>query len=160
MQPNLVKGVFFVFLASASYALMGVLVKLGGTQLNDAQLVFMRNFTCLVLLLPFLFFPQRKPLATSVWPTHLLRATAGILNMYCFFYSIRFILLSDAMVLNNTMPLFVPLVLWVWKKRKIFLGLIPGLIIGFLGVLLILQPTKGIFQPASFLALASGSNYE
>lgn len=148
-------GAAFIFLAAVAYACMGVLVKFA-KEVPNAQLVFMRNLVCLLLLLPFLFFPERKSLKTSVFFVHTLRATAGLLNMYCFFYSIQYILLADAMLLNNTMPLFIPLILWIWKRKSIPLFLIPGLLIGFVGILLILHPERTIFQPAAFLALTSG----
>ncbi len=145
----------FILLAATAYACMGALVKWGG-KISDQQLVFMRNLVCLLLLLPWILFPKPKKLSTTVLPTHLVRAIAGLLNMYCFFFSIRYIILTDAMLLNNTMPLFIPLVLWIWKGQKIALKLIPGLLVGFLGVLFILHPGMTLFHPAALVALASG----
>lgn len=152
---NLSLGGGYILLASIAYACMGALVKTGGN-ISDQQLVFARNFICLLTLLPWLFFPKPKPLKTEVFFTHFIRAMAGLLNMYCFFYSIRYIILTDAMLLNNTMPLFVPIVAWIWKGKKISYKLILPLIIGFLGVILILKPGVGIFKPAALIALASG----
>ena len=152
---HLPKGGAFIFVAATAYACMGMLVK-RGKALPDEQLVFARNFICLLILLPWLFIPRPKSLKTKKPYTHLARALFGLLNMYLFFYSLRYILLVDAMLLNNTMPLFVPLVLWVWKKEKIPLTLVPGLVIGFVGVILILRPGLEIFNPAALLALASG----
>jgi drug/metabolite transporter (DMT)-like permease len=154
-SENALAGGGFILVASAAYACMGALVKFGG-KIPDQQLVFFRNFICLLLIVPWLLLPKPKPLKTSVFPTHLLRSVAGLLNMYCFFYSIRYIILTDAMLLNNTMPLFVPLVVWIWKGEKLPPKLIPGLIIGFVGVLLILRPGISLFQPAALVALASG----
>lgn len=154
-SENIPLGGGYVFLAAAAYACMGALVKFGG-KIPDEQLVFVRNFICLLLLLPWIFFPKPKPLKTTVFTTHLVRSTAGLLNMYCFFYSIRYILLTDAMLLNNTMPLFVPLVVWIWRGEKLPLKLVPGLIIGFIGVIFILRPGIALFQPAALMALASG----
>lgn len=154
-DENILIGGGLVLLAAASYACMGALVKYG-KHIPDQQLVFMRNFVCLLVLLPWILIPKPKPLHTKVLPTHLIRAAAGLLNMYCFFYSIRFIILADAMLLNNTMPLFIPLVLLVWKRKKIPLKLIPGLIIGFIGVIFILNPGISLIRPAALIALASG----
>lgn len=152
---NLFLGVVFILIASIAYACMGVVVKFGGTY-SDTQLVFSRNFVCLLVLFPWILIPKPKLLKTQVIGTHIFRSMAGLCNMYCFFYSIHFILLSDAMVLNNTMPLFIPLVVWIWKGTKIPVQLIPGLLIGFLGVIFILQPGAGIFCPQALFALASG----
>lgn len=154
-DENILAGGGLILLAAASYACMGALVKLGKV-VPDQQLVFMRNFVCLLVLLPWILLPKPKALATPVLGTHLIRAVAGLLNMYCFFFSIRYILLADAMLLNNTMPLFIPLVLLVWKGKKIPLKLIPGLIIGFIGVIFILRPSMELFKPAALVALASG----
>lgn len=156
-KKNLYLGGFFILLAATAYASMGAVVKIG-EKIPDTQLVFFRNFVCLLTLLPWLFLPKHKSIITtfSIFLNHLIRASAGLLNMYCFFYSIRYILLTDAMLLNNTMPLFLPLVLWVWKQRRIKVKLIPGLIIGFAGVIFILHPSKFLFQPGALLALASG----
>lgn len=154
-DENTWAGGGLILLAAASYACMGALVKFGKA-IPDQQLVFMRNGVCLLVLLPWILLPKPKPLQTQVLKTHLIRAIAGLLNMYCFFFSIRYILLADAMLLNNTMPLFIPLVLLVWKRKAIPLKLIPGLAIGFIGVLFILRPSKDLFQPAALIALASG----
>lgn len=154
-EEHILIGGGFILLAATSYACMGATVKFG-EKISDQQLVFMRNFICLLLLLPWIFLPKPKPIKTKVLFTHIIRATAGLLNMYCFFISIRYIILTDAMLLNNTMPLFVPLVLFIWKGKKIPLKLIPGLIIGFAGVLFILRPGVNIFHLGALLALASG----
>lgn len=154
-EENVLIGSGFILTAATSYACMGAFVKFG-KKIPDEQLVFMRNFVCLLLLLPWILIPKPKPLETKVFPNHLIRGIAGLLNMYCFFFSIHYIILTDAMLLNNTMPLFIPLVLLLWKRKKITLKLIPGLIIGFLGVILILQPGRTLFHPAAFAALASG----
>lgn len=150
------KAALYILLASTAYALMGMCVKLGGEGISNLELVFMRNAICLITLLPFVVFSKKCSLKTSFLKMHSLRSIAGLLNMYCFFFSIHYILLSDAMLLNNTMPLFVPFILWVWKGKKISWTLLPGLLLGFLGVALILQPGRSFFHPAALLALASG----
>lgn len=154
-EENVLIGGGFIFLAATAYACMGAFVKLGG-EIPDQQMVFFRNFICLCILLPWILLPKPKPLKTTLFSTHLIRAIAGLLNMYCFFYSIRSILLTDAMLLNNTMPLFVPLVVWLWQGEKIPMKLIPGLIVGFLGIVFILRPGIALFKPAALFALASG----
>ncbi|MFZ0565016.1 MAG: DMT family transporter [Chlamydiales bacterium] len=145
----------FILLAAAAYACMSTLVKFGD-KIPDEQLVFVRNFVCLIVLIPWLVLPKPKSLKTTVFKNHFIRASAGLLNMYCFFYSIPYLTLTDAVLLNNTMPLFIPLIVWIWKREVISMKLIPGLLIGFLGVVVILHPDAVIFRPAALLALASG----
>ncbi len=155
-EENIFKGALFIFFSAVCYTVMGILVKASNGIVENSQLVFVRNFVSLCVLLPFLFYPKKVPLSTKVLGTHLIRGITGLLNMYSFFYSLHFILLSDAMLLNNTMPLFIPLILWIWKGRKISLSLALGMVVGFLGVAFILQPNRSLFHPAAFFALASG----
>jgi drug/metabolite transporter (DMT)-like permease len=102
----------FILLVASSYTCMRVLAKLG-KNIPDRQLVFMRNFVCLLLLLPRIL-PSKPKLLQTKAAIYIVRAIAGRLNMCCFFYSIHYIILTDAILLNNTMPLFVPLVLFYY----------------------------------------------
>ena len=59
-------------------------------------------------------------------------------------------------LLNNTAPLFVPLIIWFWHKVKIsgFLGL--SLIVGFGGVVLVLRPGFETLRIGLILGAISG----
>ena len=154
-RDNVLLGGTFILLAATAFACMGALAKFGG-KIPDQQLVFVRNLVCLIFLLPWILLPKPKPLQTAHFAEHFIRAMAGLLNMYTFFVSLHYIILTDAMLLNNTMPLFIPLVVWIWKGQKLSFNQIPPLIIGFLGIIFVLRPGIGVFRPASLLALASG----
>src|ERR1700722_8013031 len=155
-KENLFLGALYILLAATSFSCMSVLIKYIAPYVTDDVIVFFRNLIGLVLLLPFLFIPKQKPLATQFFPNHFVRAIASVLTLYCLFYSIHHILLADAILLNNTMPLFVPFVMYVWKGEKIPRGIILPLIISFAGVILILHPGKNIINIASLVALLSG----
>jgi drug/metabolite transporter (DMT)-like permease len=75
--------------------------------------------------------------------------------MYCFFYAIAHLRLADAVLLNQCLPLFLPLVERVWLGEPIPRRLGWVLALGFLGVLLILKPGSDVFSPAALVGLAS-----
>lgn len=148
-------GALFVFLAAICFATMGAFVKYLTSYVTDDQIVFMRNFISLLILLPFLFTPSQKSLATKHLGNHLIRSLASLFSLYCLFYAIRHIYLADAILLNNTMPLFVPFIMFFWKKEKIPKKIFLPLFVSFIGIVIILRPTTNIFHIGSLLALLS-----
>src|SRR5262249_49997152 len=60
-------------------------------------------------------------------------------------------------LLANAAPLFIPLITWLWLKQAIPAKLWASLGIGFVGIVLILQPGSQVFSWATLLALAAGA---
>ena len=73
----------------------------------------------------------------------------------CYFYAIARLRLADAVLLNQSMPLFIPLVERAWLGERIPTRLWGVLLLGFAGLLLILRPGTGVFEPAALVGLAS-----
>jgi len=63
--------------------------------------------------------------------------------------------LADAVLLTYTLPLFVPLVEWLWLGERLSPRLAGPLAVGFVGIVVILRPTPGLFRPVALLALLS-----
>lgn len=61
-----------------------------------------------------------------------------------------------ASVLYFTIPLFIPFVAYVWKRQKIPHLNWFGIGLGFIGVVLVINPGRAIFHTASLIGLASG----
>jgi drug/metabolite transporter (DMT)-like permease len=59
-------------------------------------------------------------------------------------------------LLTNCAPLFVPLIAWVWLKKKVIYALWPPIFIGLVGIILILKPDRDIFNVGALYAIASG----
>src|SRR3990167_7043272 len=109
------------------------------------QVIFIQNCVCFLCNLPIALRMGPQRLKTNVLHIHLIRDASGVLSYYLYFVAIRFLNLTDATVLNYTAPFFVPFVWWVWVKEKIDLHIWWSIIIGFLGVAVILNPTTQIF---------------
>ena len=86
-----------------------------------------------------------------------MRGLAGVAAVSCYFYAIARLPLADAVLLNQSIPLFVPLVERVWLGEPIPPRLWRVLLIGFAGLLLILRPGFGVFQPVALVGLASAA---
>ncbi|HYT92181.1 MAG TPA: DMT family transporter, partial [Gemmataceae bacterium] len=85
----------------------------------------------------------------------IVRGLSGLASMYCFFYAIAHLRLADAVLLNQSVPLFIPLVgsLWLGERFPVRLWGVIGL--GFAGILLILKPGTGLFTSVSLVGVSS-----
>ncbi len=138
------------------FASMGACVKELSTTLPNEMVVFMRNFFGLLLLSPLILRSRASLLQTKILPLHLLRAVAGVLAMYCFFYALGNLYLADGMLLKMTAPLFMPLIAWFWlgeQARRLTLLAIP---VGFVGVALVISP-EGNFNWIALVGLMGGA---
>lgn len=142
--------------AELMFAFMGASIRQISTELNNPMIVFGRNLIGLALLSGLIGSAGVAGLRTRVPHLHLLRGTAGLGAMYCFFYAIAKIPLADAMLLKLTAPLFMPLVAWLWLDERFTWHVIAALAIGFAGVGLILSPEFGDMAPVAMIALLGG----
>jgi drug/metabolite transporter (DMT)-like permease len=126
--------------ASLLFACMGVCVKLGAAQFSAAELVFWRGFVATLLIGGYVLI-RRLPLATPHARTHVVRGLAGFVSLVMYFYAIAMIPLAAAVTLNYTSPLFLALLLVLWAREPVRRGFHVVLAAGFVGVILLLQPT-------------------
>ncbi|MDH3357898.1 MAG: DMT family transporter [Desulfobacteraceae bacterium] len=154
-QP--IAGALFILGASFMFAMLGTLVKVVSTSLNNEMVVFFRNVCALIFILPWLAHSRPSGgIKTTCLRLHLLRSVAGLGAMYCFFYAIAHLRLSEAFLLASTSPLFIPLIAYVWMREEVTYSAKGAIIAGFIGIVLILKPGFGIFRPAMLVALATG----
>ncbi len=137
------------------FATMAATVRVASRELPNAPVVFFRHFIMLVFLLPWAWGQGRRALETDDLPGHLVRGLAGVSAVACYFYAIARLRLADAVLLNQSMPLFIPLVERAWLRERIPPRLWGVLLLGFVGLLIILRPGSGVFDPAALVGVAS-----
>jgi drug/metabolite transporter (DMT)-like permease len=153
---NIRLGIALTVLGFLCVAIMSAFAKAASAAAAAGVLVFFQSAISLLLLVPWVLWMGVADLKTGRLGLHFVRAIAGLLSQYFFFLAVRNISLLDAVLLVNAAPLFIPFVALIWLKTKIEGKLWLGLGIGFLGIVLILQPGAGVFHWASLLALTAG----
>ena len=154
-RQNIARGAFFIVASEFSFALSAAIIKFASTSLPSESIVFFRNLFGLLFLLPLILQGGGfNILKTERLHLHLLRAGFGMAAMYCFFYSLAYIPLTDSVLIKSTIPLIIPFMSAIWLQEKITPQIIMAGAIGFLGVFLILKP-DGNTNWASLIALAS-----
>ena len=150
-------GIIYIILSAFCFALMSMFVRLSG-DLPAIQKSFFRNLVALVfagiiLAKEKVWFSGKTENVKYL----LARATAGTLGVLCNFYAVDHMILSDASMLNKMSPFFAIIFSYLILKEKVRLP--QALIVAgaFLGSLLIIKPTVGIFSsPAALVGLLGG----
>ena len=95
-------------------------------------------------------------LRTNRLGLHCVRGIVGVTAYAFLFMSLKTTPLVDSMLLNNTAPIWVPFIAFLWLKVRMRKEIWLTVGVGFLGAIAILKPDSGIFLTGSFFALLSG----
>ncbi len=138
------------------FALLGAFVRTASAMLPNEMVVFFRNALVLVFLMPLFAARRSLPVMSGgKMHLHVLRASAGLVSMYCYFYALAHMKLAEAVLLSYTSPLFIPIIAFLWLHEPLNRRIRIAVVIGFAGVLLILKPGLSIFQPVALVALSA-----
>jgi drug/metabolite transporter (DMT)-like permease len=139
--------------AALLFAVMSAMVKLLSHALPNAMIVFLRSGLSFLVLLPPILRRGPGELRTRHWKEHVVRGVVGMAGMYCFFFVISQMGLAEALLLNYSLPLFIPLVERVWLGEPTPRGIWKPLGIGLCGLVLILKPGMALFRPAALVGV-------
>jgi drug/metabolite transporter (DMT)-like permease len=157
MHPdNLPRGALLMLAATLLFAATGAIIKHTAATLPNEMVVFFRNLFGLMVLAPFILRHGPRYYATKRLNAHLVRALAGLAAMYCYFYAIGHLPLAEAVLLNYTAPLFIPLAALLWVGEPFGRKLWWPIGIGFVGIVFILKPGLSVLTPVAFIGLAAG----
>lgn len=151
------KGIFFIILSAFFFALMALFIRIAG-DIHFVQKAFFRNLIAFFFALAIMIKNKEKiTIRRKYLHDLLMRAVAGTIGIFCNFFAIEHLVLSDASMLNKMSPFFAILFSYLILKEK--LNLRQGLIVflAFIGSLFIVRPTTELFHnPASIIGLIGG----
>lgn len=154
-QESLSRGVIFALLAALTLTLMNVIVKLISDTIPVYELIWFRFLISFILLLPIVLtsktfsFKLEKPLK-FLW-----RTIYALLGSALLFFAVQKTSLTQALLLANTTPLIVPILAFIMTQAKITKWGVLGIILGFIGVSIVLNPMHTTINLGAFLALSS-----
>lgn len=142
-------GISITMLGGFCFAIQDAGIKWLSADLAVLQILFLRSLFGLVLLgasTPL----TRETVSFNVSRPWLLalRTVINILSWILFFYSLKYLPLATAVALFFSFPLFLAIVSVPLLGEKVGLRRSLAIVVGFVGVLLITNPTGGISAPA------------
>jgi drug/metabolite transporter (DMT)-like permease len=154
------RGIAFMLLGTALFTFNDALGKWMVASVAVGQLLFIRSATALVLLLPMVHRAGWREVFVVAQPgRHAARLVFIVAEVACFYLAVRHLPLADVMAVYQATPLIVtvlaiPLLGEIVGWRR---GL--AVAVGFVGVLLVLQPESGVFTVPALIALAGSVTY-
>ena len=143
-------------LTTASFlcvALVSALGKVAGETTSTGFVVLLQNLVPLLVLAPVVARGGRATLRTSRLGLHVVRAATGTACWYALFIAVQTIPLTTANLLTFSAPLWMPVLAWIAFRQRTSRYVWIGAAIGFVGVVLVLQPAGHQFEVGELLAL-------
>lgn len=150
------QGVIYTLISMFCFSLMDVLIKHLGGDYSVMQILF---FRCAAAFIPILFLLYRaggiKILKTERPGAHFMRAVFGMTAMYCVFSAMIMLPLADAVTIIFSAPLAMTALSVPLLGERVGIHRWSAVIIGFIGVLVIVNPGGGVFQVGAIYAIAA-----
>jgi drug/metabolite transporter (DMT)-like permease len=153
MPENLAMGAALSSLSFLCTAVMSALVKATEELTSTAVVLLFQNAICFVLILPVALRGGWGSLRTEKIGLHVLRAVSGTAAWYALFVAITMMPLTNAILLTFSAPLWMPVIAWALFREKASRATWIGAAVGFVGVLLVLQPHHQNFNIGAPIAL-------
>ena len=141
----------WMIVAALLFSLMGVAVKLASSQYNTWEIVLYRGAIGVLVMGGMIALQARRTqgsirdaLTTRRIGMHLTRGISGTLSVTLWFFSIAGLPIATAMTISSSSPLFIGAwIAWLAHRAggRIDVMMTIALVGGFIGVLLLLQPT-------------------
>jgi S-adenosylmethionine uptake transporter len=158
----------WMVVAALLFSLMGVGVKLASAQYNTWEIVAYRGLVGAVVMGCIVAVRARRAgrsvreaLATRHPRMHFTRALSGTISLTLWFFAIAGLPLATAMTINYSSPLFIGAwtAIAAWRLgERVDRAMTAALLVGFVGVVLLLQPSFNHDQwPYAIIGVASST---
>lgn len=160
MQNQSARGILYLCFGVFIFSLQDAIIKQvsGGYPLTEV--VGIRSLVGLPILLVLV---QREAGWRALFSAHLLPLALRALIMFgaytAYYMAFPALPLADAVALYFTVPLFVTALAGPVLGEHIGWKVWAAVVLGFAGVLVMLQPGTGLFEPAALLSLISAALY-
>lgn len=153
-------GILFLLLATTLFPVQDVIIKSLSGGFAVHQIVFWRGLFALPIVAAIAWYEGTLwPLKLGSIPLQLLRAAAGFSSYLVYYMALAAIGLAETAAITFSTPIFVTVLAALFLGERIGLFRWVAVFIGLAGVLVIVQPGSGVFEPAAVLALLAAVTY-
>jgi drug/metabolite transporter (DMT)-like permease len=154
------KGIFYLCMGVLVFSIQDAIVKQVSGAYPLTQVVFVRSCVSVPILL---WLVQREggwqTIFSSPLAPLLLRALIMLGAYTAYYMAFPALPLADAVALYFTVPLFVTALAGPFLGERSGWRAWAAVLLGFVGVMVMLQPGSGLFEPAALLSLLSAALY-
>jgi len=157
--PAAVRGALWMGGALLSFSLMAVAVRELLRTMGSFEILFLRSFVSLVLLLLVLPRFGLAVLRTRHFGLHLVRNFFHFGGQYAWVYAIAALPLATVFAIEFTMPVWTAVLATMLLGERLNRGRIVMLVLGIAGILVILKPGLQFIHPAALVMLLGAFAY-
>ncbi|MGF1753808.1 DMT family transporter [Vibrio makurazakiensis] len=139
--PDSAKGIGLALISNALFIVVGVMVRLLSETIDAFQILLFRQLIFIVLLTPAIIRNVDSLMSPKMVPVHLLRVSGAFIALYLGFLTVSNIPFADATALGFLKVLFVAIISRVALTEAVGRIRLLTIAIGFVGVLMVVQPT-------------------
>ena len=155
-QDEVRRGIAYMIVSVFIFAIVNALVKWLVADYPVTQVVF---FRCVFALVPcIVLVPTHGGFAcfrTKRLRDHILRAGWQFTSMICIFTAFRMMPLADAVAIQFASPLFLTVLSIFLLGERVGIHRWSAVLVGFAGVLIMIQPGPGMFESGALFALVN-----
>jgi drug/metabolite transporter (DMT)-like permease len=157
--PVAMRGALWMVGALVSFSIMAVSVRELLHSMGSFEILFIRSFMSLAILL--LLLPRRglAALRTRHFGLHVLRNVFHFGGQYAWVYAISLLPLATVFAIEFTMPVWAAVLAMIFLGERLNQGRIVMLALGIAGVFVMLRPGMAVIQPAALVMLLGAFAY-
>lgn len=152
-MPSKNLGLAYILLSVFFASLMVIIIKYLSESMNIYTILFYRGFFGFIFVLIFFLKINFNILYTNRIHIHLIRSIVNALALYFWFTSLTLSTLADVSAIGNSAPIFATLLAVLFMKEKIILSRMFAILLGFIGVMIILNPNFSDVNVGHYYAL-------
>jgi drug/metabolite transporter (DMT)-like permease len=156
LPPN-IQGAAWLVSGGFIFTSSGVMIRLLSEQVESVQSAFFRAVLSVLMLMPLMLAGRVQPWASKRLVGHFWRTVAGTVSMVLGFYAVSMLPLADATAIAFSQPLFSVVVAAAMAGEKVRWRRWTATVVGFAGVLVMVQPGAGSLQLGALVALANAA---
>lgn len=132
-----------------------VIMKYTGQNMSVAQVVFLRFLFATITMLPVMFASGVESFKTDRVPLHIARSALLAGGIFMYVKGLTIAPIAMVTTLNFTIPLFTLVLAALVLKEKVDATRWIGTLVGFAGVMVVVQPGAATFNPMYLIILLS-----
>ena len=148
-------AIFLIIISIIFGTLMGTFIKLAQEELNVFTTGFLRFFFGFLIITPYILKTKFEVFSTKNLKIHILRSALNLPAMLLGFAALAMLPLEKMTAIHFIVPIIVTILAVIFLKEKIYLYRSIALVMGFLGMLIILQPGIIDISIGIYMALIS-----
>jgi drug/metabolite transporter (DMT)-like permease len=154
-MDNPARGIAYILGATLFFSISDAMSKVLGNHVPVLEIGWIRYAVFVVIVITVALRQRRLRLRVSSPGTQIVRGLTMVVSMLFFIFALRYLPIADASAIGFVSPLMITALSVPMLGEVVGLRRWSAIVVGLIGVLIVIRPGTGAFQPAAFLVIGS-----